>query len=121
MMQRMISHFSEIDRPDGIGRGRPLQQAGGLFHQISPRLAAMRCDPPSPRLLARGLAALALQPSDLEDLPKGAPEKIVLAWWLREWTSMSLRWVGQTLAMGHYTRVTQAVSRVGRQPGRKLE
>jgi hypothetical protein len=73
------------------------------------------------RLLARGLAALALEASDLEDLPKGATEKTVLAWWLRERTTVSLRWVGQTLAMGHYTRVTQAVSRVSRQPGTKLK
>jgi hypothetical protein len=27
----------------------------------------------------------------------------------------------ERLAMGHYTRVTQAVSRMSRQPGRKLE
>jgi putative transposase len=73
------------------------------------------------RLLGEGLSALALSWSDLEDLPKGAPEKTVLAWWLRRRTTVSLRWVGQTLAMGHYTRVTQAVSRMDRKPGRKLE
>jgi hypothetical protein len=72
-------------------------------------------------LLASGLAALELSRSDLEELPKGAPEKTVLAWWLRERTTVSLRWVGQTLAMGHYTRVTQAVSRMNRKPGRKLD
>jgi hypothetical protein len=32
-----------------------------------------------------------------------------------------LRWIGQILRMGHYTRVTQAVSRMNRKPGRKLE
>lgn len=47
--------------------------------------------------------------------------QVLLAWWLREWTTVSLRWVGQTLAMGHYTRVTRAVSRMRRTPGRKLE
>jgi putative transposase len=72
-------------------------------------------------LLAKGLTALKLSRLDLEELPKGAAEKIVLAWWLRERTTVSLRWVGQTLAMGHYTRVTQAVSRMRRKPGRKLE
>src|SRR5580658_3582231 len=72
-------------------------------------------------LLASGLAALELGRSDLARLPKGAPEKTVLAWWLRERKTVSLRWVGQTLAMGHYTRVTQAVSRMKRRPGRKLE
>jgi hypothetical protein len=72
-------------------------------------------------LLAEGLAALGLSRSNLEELPKGAPEKTVLAWWLRDRTTVSLRWVGQMLAMGHYTRVTQAVSRMSRHPGRKLE
>ena len=70
-------------------------------------------------LLAEGLAALALSGSDLERLPKGAPEKTVLAWWLRERTTVTLRWIGQRLKMGHYTRVTQAVSRMQRQPARK--
>ena len=72
------------------------------------------------RLLAKGLAALGLSQSELEDLPKSAPEKTVLAWWLRKRTTASLRWIGQVLAMGHYTRVTQAVSRMDRNPQRKL-
>jgi hypothetical protein len=42
-------------------------------------------------------------------------------WWLRARTAVSLRWIGQMLGMGHYTRVTQAVSRMDRKPGRKLE
>jgi len=72
-------------------------------------------------LLAQGLAALALSRSELAAMPKGAPEKTVLAWWLRRRTTVPLRWLGATLAMGHYTRVTQAVSRLNRKPGRKLE
>jgi len=71
--------------------------------------------------LAEGLAALALSRSDPEGLPKGASEKAAQAWWLRERTMVSLRWIGQTLAMGHDTRMTQAMSRMKRQPGRKLE
>ena len=47
----------------------------------------------------------------LAERPKGAPEKVVLAGWLRERTTVSLRWVAERLGMGHYTRVTQAVSR----------
>ena len=31
-----------------------------------------------------------------------------------------MRWVSERLGMGHYTRVTQAVSRAGRKPSRKL-
>ena len=34
---------------------------------------------------------------------------------------MPLRWVSERLHMGHYSRVTQAVSRMRRRPGRKLE
>jgi REP element-mobilizing transposase RayT len=71
-------------------------------------------------LLAKGLAALGVSRKDLRELSMGAAEKTVLAWWLRERTTVSLRWVGETLAMGHYTRVTQAVSRMKRQPGRRL-
>jgi hypothetical protein len=58
---------------------------------------------------------------DLRKLPKSAPEKTALAWWLRERTTVSLRWVSQALAMGHHARVTQAVSRMQRAPGSRLE
>jgi hypothetical protein len=47
--------------------------------------------------------------------------KMALSWWLRERTTVSLRWVSEELAMGHYTRVSPAVSRLQRKPGRKLE
>src|SRR5580704_3327382 len=73
------------------------------------------------KLLADGLVALGLGTGDLRKLPKSAPEKTVLAWWLRERTTVSLRWVSEELVMGHYTRVTQAVSRLKRKPGRELE
>jgi hypothetical protein len=65
------------------------------------------------------MRALALNEESLKTLPKGTPEKAVLAWWLRENTTASLRWVSQRLEMGHYTRVTQAISRVARRPNRK--
>ena len=71
-------------------------------------------------LLAVGLKALGLKAGDVAALSKGAPEKTVLAWWLRERTTVSLRWISEELAMGHYTRVSQAVSRLQRKPGRKL-
>jgi len=72
------------------------------------------------RRLRQGLKALNLSASALAGLPKGAPEKMALAWWLRRQTTVSLRWVGERLGMGHYTRVTQAVSRMNRKPARKL-
>ena len=71
------------------------------------------------RLLGAGMKALELTEPRLTRLPKGAPEKVALAWWLRGRTTVTLRWVGERLGMGHYTRVTQAVSRMNRKPGRK--
>ena len=46
---------------------------------------------------------------------------MVLAWWVRQRTTVPLRWVSERLGMGHYSRVTQAVSRMRRRPNRKLE
>ena len=60
-----------------------------------------------------GCKALGLKEQALSALPKGAPEKVVLAWWLRQQTTVPLRWVSERLKMGHYTRVT-ALSRVER-------
>jgi hypothetical protein len=73
-----------------------------------------------PALLARGLKALGLTEKDLEVLAYSAPEKVVLSWWLRKQTTVSLQWAGERLKMGHYTRVTQAVSRMSRKPNKPL-
>lgn len=70
--------------------------------------------------LTQGLRLLGLSPEELRVLPRGAAEKTVLAWWLRRRTTVTLRWVGERLDMGHYTRVTQAVSRVDRRPDHKV-
>jgi len=70
-------------------------------------------------MLQRGLRLLGI--NEAKQKPKWAGEKVALAWWLRERTTVSLRWVSQRLEMGHYSRVSQAVSRMARRPGRKLE
>lgn len=72
------------------------------------------------RLLGKNLPVLGLKEADLKDLPLGCEEKLALAWWLRKRTTVSLRWVADQLKMGHYTRVTQAVSRAERKPGKRL-
>jgi len=74
-----------------------------------------------PRVAQRALKVFLLKESDLAGLPKWAPGKIVPAWYLREDTAVSLRWVSQQLGMGHYARVTQAISRVHRRPGGKVK
>ena len=63
---------------------------------------------------------MGLTAEELQALPEGAAQKAVLAWWLRQRTTVTLRWVSQRLDMGHYRRVTQAVSRVARPPARKV-
>lgn len=68
----------------------------------------------------RGMKALGIGSDELLRMARTAPEKVALAWWLRQRTTVSLRWVSGRLGMGHYTRVTQAVSRMNRKPGRKL-
>ena len=72
------------------------------------------------RLLKKGMKALEINNKQMEKLGLGAPEKVALAWLLRRRTSVKLRWVSERLGMGHYTRVTQAVSRMNRKPGSKL-
>jgi REP element-mobilizing transposase RayT len=68
--------------------------------------------------LQKGLRLLGLK--DVKSHPKGAREKVALAWWLREHTTVSLRWVSERLEMGHCSRVSQAVSRMARHPSRPL-
>ena len=69
----------------------------------------------------RAFRALGLNEATVERMPKGAAEKMVLAWWLRRRTTVSRRWVSGRLGVGHYTRVTQAIRRTERQPSRKLK
>ena len=66
-------------------------------------------------------AVFGLSETALKGLPRSAPEKRVLAWWLRRRTTVSLRWLSERLAMGHFTRVSQAISLMKRRPERKLE
>ena len=73
------------------------------------------------RELARAIGLLGLKEESMAGLSRNAPLKVVLAWWLRRRTTVSLRWVADRLGMGHYTRVTQAISRTNRRPGRKLK
>jgi hypothetical protein len=72
------------------------------------------------RALARGMEVLGISEEGLRQLPKGAAEKVALAWSVRQRTNVSLRWVSERLPMGDYSRVSQAVNRMRRRPGRKL-
>ena len=99
---------------DQAVKGRKRESQSGAAKEAHDQAAAER-------LLMKGLHTLGLKEQDLSDLPKGAPEKVALAWWLRGRTTVPLLWVTERLHMGHYTRVTQAISRMKREPGRKLK
>ncbi len=59
------------------------------------------------QLLQRGLVSLGLGTNDLALLPKVAVEKAALARWLRERTTVSLRWLSARLDMGHYSNASR--------------
>ncbi len=98
---------------DGVMRGRRRESHSGEAKRAHDEAAAER-------ELERAFRVLGLKEQSVAGLSGSAPEKVVLAWWLRRRTTVSLRWVSERLCMGHYTRVTQAVSRAERRPGRKL-
>jgi hypothetical protein len=72
-------------------------------------------------LLGQGLRALGVEGTELKGLAKGAVEKAALAWLLRERTTVGLSWIAGRLEMGHESRVSQAVLRMRRRPGRRLK
>ena len=64
------------------------------------------------RILCAGLHCLGLERSSFADLPKGAAEKAVLAWYLRKHTVAGRSWIAKRLCMGDESRVTKLVSDV---------
>ena len=59
-------------------------------------------------LLDSGLAALGIKQKDLEKMPKGAPEKALVAREIRKRTSVPLAWITNELRMGTTANVRQA-------------
>jgi hypothetical protein len=57
----------------------------------------------------------------LEEMRKGAPEKVALAWWIRERTTASLRWVSERLRMGHSGNASQGARKLSRTGARQLK
>jgi putative transposase len=60
-------------------------------------------------LLGRGLKALGMAEEDLVGTPKNLRQKQVLAWWLRQRTTVGRRWLSQRLCMGEESGVTRSV------------
>ena len=101
-------------RLGGLVAGKRRESPSGGAKQARGEAAA-------PGLLAAGLRLLGLRAGELRQMRRQTPEKTALAWWLRQRTAVSLRWVGEALSLGRCTRVTPAVSRMQRRPGRRLE
>jgi hypothetical protein len=57
----------------------------------------------------------------MKQLPCASQPTGVLAWWLRQRMAARLLRVSGHLAMGHDTRAAQAVSRINRRLGRRLQ
>ncbi|HEV2329613.1 MAG TPA: hypothetical protein VGY56_12605, partial [Verrucomicrobiae bacterium] len=100
------------DGLEKVARGRCRESHSGPAKRAHDEAAAEL-------ILGKGMRAIGISEALLKEMPKGSPEKAVLAWWLRENTTVTARWVSERLQMGHYTRVTQAISRVSHQPNRK--
>lgn len=66
------------------------------------------------RILSAGLGCLGVDRMSLAGLPKGAPEKAVLAWYLRRHTVASRSWIAKQLCMGDESRVTKLIPDVER-------
>lgn len=64
------------------------------------------------RILTQGMEGLKVKEEDLVRGPKNMAEKQVLAWWLRQRTTVRRRWMSEHLWMGEESGVTRAVRMV---------
>ncbi len=72
------------------------------------------------RFLARGLAVLGVGNGELAENAKGMAEKRVLAWWLRQHTTVGRRWISERLWMGEESGVSKAIGQVKGTPDAEL-
>ncbi len=91
-----------LDRVDGLLKGKQRNSFGGAEVRLHDEAEA-------DRILFAGLRCLGLDAERLNNLPKGAPEKAVLAWILRKRTIARRSWIAQRLCMGEESRVTKLV------------
>jgi len=94
-----------LERMSGVLSGHRSESYSGRAKREHGEAAAER-------MLEEGLRRLGLRREGLAAMAKGRLEKQVLAWWLCQHTTVTRRWVSQQLAMGHASRVTQAVGAV---------
>ena len=95
-----------LDRIGGLLEGRQADSVKGEA------VGAWRREE-AERWIGSALAELGLDEAGLRRIPKGAKEKMAMAWWLRRHTTLSRQWIAQRLQMWHETRMTLAVREVG--------
>ncbi len=64
------------------------------------------------RLLSTGLKQLGLTSESLESLPKGAPEKKALVWYIRSKTTASNGWLSEHIFCGHPGNIPRYINAV---------
>ncbi len=64
------------------------------------------------RLLSTGLKQLGITSKSLESLPKGAPEKKALVWYVRSKTTVSNDWLSEHIFCGHPSNITRCINAV---------
>lgn len=94
-----------LDRLDGVLKGVKRNSLAGDEMRRHDEAEAER-------FLRKGLDALGIQNCDLSDMQKGAPEKAVLAWYLRKNTTVGRAWIVGRLIMGDESRITKLVRTV---------
>ncbi|MFO1477451.1 MAG: transposase [Verrucomicrobiota bacterium] len=113
-------YFGGEDFYEKLQRMLPKAVKGGRRDSYSGPARLAHDTAAAEELLLRGMRVLGISSADLARMPAGAIEKTALAWWLRGRTVIPLRWVASRLGMGHYTRVSQAVAGMNRNPGGQL-
>jgi hypothetical protein len=73
------------------------------------------------RLLTQGMKVLGVRAGVLERAPKNQRQKQVLAWWLRQRTTVGRRWISQRLGMGKESGLTRAVRLVKTNPDAEVK
>lgn len=102
---------SLLDRLEGIRSAQsPGSLSGSAIEEHDERQAQ--------RLWEAGMARLGLSPERLRALAKGAPEKRVLAWYIRSRTTVSNAWLAEYLNCGHPANISGYIRSVedGRNP-----
>lgn len=73
------------------------------------------------RLLLTGMKELKVTESKLDALPKSAPEKKVLAWYIRSHTTVTNEWLTHKLKMGHPSNISRLTTSVNDKKDKKTQ